>query len=143
MTSITTETPQPEISPISESDWTPNQLYFDGLEISVRTAESKPDLDGLRNNLERMQGSDTKPNPSILSKIYHVPEDVVRSEIKNYDFTDPLPRVVISIRFQDKEICSLSIPTEISLSYEDLERISEAAKEAYTRISVERTEEEA
>ena len=55
---------------------------------SLAIAESKPDLDGLRNNLERMQGSNTKPNPSILSQAYDVPEDVVRSEIENYDFTD-------------------------------------------------------
>ena len=83
------------------------------LKLLVIKPKPTPDLDGLRNNLVRMQGSDTKPNPSILSQAYHVPEDVV-----------------ISIRFQDNEICSLSIPTETSLSHEDLELISEAATEA-------------
>ena len=63
----------------------------DLLAIKSEEGESKPDLEGLRNNLERMQGSGTEPNPSILTKLYGVPEDVVRSEIKNYDFTEAEP----------------------------------------------------
>ena len=54
-------------------------------QAELEAKESKQDLDGLRDNLSRMQGSDTEPIPSILSKLYHVPEDVVRSEIKRYD----------------------------------------------------------
>ena len=41
-----------------------------------------PDREGLRKNLEAMVGSDTVPNPSILTKIYHVPEAEIHAEIE-------------------------------------------------------------
>ena len=44
--------------------------------------ESKPDREGLRKNLEAMVGSDTEPNPSILTKLYHVPEAEIHAEIE-------------------------------------------------------------
>ena len=71
----------------STENWLLKKLIADQKEA----ADSKPDLEGLRNNLKRFQGSDTEPNPSILSKAYHVPEDVVRSEIKNAEPANPLP----------------------------------------------------
>ena len=44
--------------------------------------ESKPDRKGLRKNLEAMVGSDTEPNPSILTKLYHVSEAEIHAEIE-------------------------------------------------------------
>ena len=53
--------------------------------LKQKETDSKPDLEGLRENLKRFQGSDTEPNPSILSKAYHVPEEDVRKEIEKED----------------------------------------------------------
>ena len=44
--------------------------------------EPKPDRKGLRKNLEAMVGSDTAPNPSILTKLYNVPEAEIHAEIE-------------------------------------------------------------
>ena len=45
-------------------------------------APPDPDRKGLRKNLEAMVGSDTEPNPSILTKLYHVPEAEIHAEIE-------------------------------------------------------------
>ena len=41
-----------------------------------------PNREGLRKNLEAMVGSDTEPNPSILTKLYNVPEAEIHAEIE-------------------------------------------------------------
>ena len=47
-----------------------------------KAKESRPDREGLRKNLEAMVGSDTAPNPSILTKLYNVPETEIHAEIE-------------------------------------------------------------
>ena len=116
--------------------------------LVIKPEPTPPDLDGLRNNLKRMVGSDTKPNPSILSQAYHVPEDVVISEIKNCDFTEPTwIQIIVHGQHHTGEIDRHVFRVDTPMADEYIVLIGnaamEAAKEAYTRISAERTEEEA
>ena len=103
--------------PIPDSD---NSPLIRGVRGVTTEEASKSDLEGLRNNLERMQGSGTKPNPSILTKLYHVPEDVVRSEIKNYDFTEaePIPAEEADTSTDSKHSMTME---EVESLYADIE----------------------